>query len=99
LDRAHGGIADLLSIVPQDVFRAGAQKLEIVFENVLDSQKDILESRLAHQRRNRLTMISNRRRHSLDDVLDIVQAGSNDGFAQLFEAVDVERDVVIDEKD
>ena len=37
--------------------------------------------------------------HSLDGVIDVVEAGVDDGFAQPGEPLDVERDVVVDEED
>ena len=44
-------------------------------------------------------MLGKRRRHRLHEILDIVEPGVDNRLAQLREAADVERDVVVDQKD
>src|SRR5689334_11318830 len=99
LDRLQRGIADFLAAIPQNILGVGAQELEIVFENVLNSQKYILESSLSHQWSQGLSMIGNGRGHALNKVFDVVQFGLNDRLAEFFKAVNVERNVVVHQKD
>ena len=44
-------------------------------------------------------MLSERSRHRLDGVVGVVEPGVHDRFTQPGEALDVERDVVVDEED
>ena len=77
---------------------AAFRKCEIVLQNVFDPEKDVAESRLAHQRRQRLAMHRDGRGHRLHGVDDVVQAGIDDGLAERLEALDVEADVVVDDE-
>ena len=44
------------------------------FQDVLDAEENIAETRLAHQRRERLAVVRDRRSHRLNDVIHVVQA-------------------------
>ena len=69
---------------------AAFRNCEIILQNVLDAEKDVAEAGLAHQRRQRLAVHGDRRGHRLHGVVDVVQAGIDDGVAQRLEAADVE---------
>ena len=58
-----------------------------------------METRLAHQRRERGAVARDRRGHRLHDVVDVVEPGLDDGPAERLEARHVERDVVVDQED
>ena len=62
-------------------------------------EEHVAEPRPAHQRRQRLAVVGDRRGHRLHDVVDVVEAGVDDGAAQRLEARDVQRDVVVDDED
>ena len=49
--------------------------------------------------RERRAAGGDRRRHALDQIVNAIQAGVDDGVAELFEPIDVKRDVVVDEED
>src|SRR5262249_40872296 len=93
------GIAGGLTLLSGTILGAGAQELEIVFQDVLDAEKYVLEAGLPHPRGQGLAMISDRRSHTLDEVLDVVQAGLDDGPAQGFEALGIEGNVVVHQED
>src|SRR5258708_30957692 len=44
-------------------------------------------------------MIRYRRGHSLNEVVQVVEPGVDDGMAKPFKAADIQRDVVVDEED
>src|SRR5439155_10456882 len=77
----------------------GLEELQIVFEDVLNPEKDVAKPRLAHKRRKRIAMIRYRRRHCLHGVVDIVETRVDDRLAQRFEALHVQDNVVIHDKD
>src|SRR5258707_14898938 len=83
------------STVALSVFRGGAQDLEIAIQYVFDSQKNVTESRLAHQGSKCLAMGGNGRGHGLDKVVQLVQPSVDDGMAERLETMYVERDVVV----
>src|SRR5208337_1643821 len=98
-DGAQRGVAGAASILAKLVLGGRLQEDEIVFEDVLDAEKDVTKPRLAHQRGQRLSVHGNGRSHGLHRVRDVVQAGVDDGAAQCLKAADVERDVVVNDKD
>ena len=53
---------------------ARLEELEVVVEHVLDPEEDVAEPGRAHQRRQRLAVVRDRRGHRLDDVVDVVAA-------------------------
>jgi hypothetical protein len=98
-DGLDGGISHAAAVIAPGVFCAGLEEREIVLENILDPQEDIPEPRALHQGRQRRTMLGQRRRHRLNEILDVIEPGIDDGLAQQREASYVERNVVIDQKD
>ena len=99
VDGRNRGVADPAPAFALGVLGRRAQEREILVEDVLDAEEDVAEAGAAHERRERGAVARDRRGHRLDDVVDVVQAGVDDRAAQCFEARDVERDVVVDEKD
>src|SRR5689334_14109470 len=85
----------MLSTFPLGVFRGGAQELEIAFQYVFDPQKNVTESRFAHQRSKSFAMGGNGRGHGLDKVVQLVQPSIDNGMAQRLETMYVERNVVV----
>src|SRR5713101_3487664 len=85
----------MLSIVALRVLLGGAQELEITFQDVFDSQKNVAESRPAHEWCECLTIRGNGGSHGLDKVVQLVQPSLDDGMAELFETTHVERNVVV----
>src|SRR5687767_8798790 len=98
-DGLDGGVSDGAAVLSSSVFRAGLEELEIAFENILDTQKHVPKSGALHQRRQRPTMLGERRRHRLNEILDVVEPGVDDRMAQRFEPMYVESNVVVDQKD
>ena len=62
-------------------------------------EEHVAEPGALHQRRERLAVIGNRRGHPLHEIVDVVQPGVDDRLAQRLEAMDVERDVVVDDEE
>src|SRR4249920_1122862 len=89
----------MLPIVALRVLRSGAQELEIAFQDVFDPQKNVAESRPAHQGCECFAVVGDSGRHRLDKVVQLVQPGLDDGMAKRFETMYVERNVVVDQKD
>src|ERR1700737_1932290 len=85
----------MLSTVSLRVFRGGAQELEIAVQYVFDPQKNVTESRLAHQGSKCFAMGGNGRGHGLDKVVQLVQPNVDDGMAESLETMHVERNVVV----
>src|SRR5690242_729651 len=81
VDRLQRGIPNFLAAISQNILRVSAQELEIIFENVFNSEKYVFESSLPHQGSEGLSVIGNRRRHALNEVLDIVQSRIDDCLA------------------
>src|SRR5205085_11034633 len=92
-------VVNFVALITHDVFGTDAQKLKIIFNDVLDSHEYILESGLPHKCTKNLAMVRDRRCHTLNHVLDVIETGGNDRFAQLFKTMNVQRDVVVDQKD
>ena len=60
LDGLQCCVPDLLAFGSQRILRTCAQELEIIFENILNSQKHIAKSRPSHQRSQRFALVRNR---------------------------------------
>jgi len=99
LDRRHGRVSRPPSVLARPVLRVRLQEREVVVEDVLDPEEDVAEAGLPHQRREHLAVRRDGRRHPLHHVVDVGEAGVDDGFAQQLEALHVERDVVVDDED
>ena len=80
------------------VLGGGAEEFEIVVEDVLDAEENVAEAGAAHERRQGFTVAGDGRGHGLDEVVELVEPGVDDGFAQGLEAAHVESDVVVDEE-
>ena len=80
-------------------FALRLEKRKVVVEDVFNAEKDIPEPGALHERRQRRSVRGDRGGHSLDDVVDVVEASLHDRFTERPEPLDVERDVVVDEKD
>ncbi len=80
-------------------FAEALRKFEIAFENIFDAEETVAESGAAHQRGESFSVIGDGRGHGLDEIVDLVQSGGDDGFAESFEAFYVQGDVVIDQED
>src|SRR5215469_4082753 len=96
VDGLERRIAGGLALLARAILGAGAEELQIVFEDVLDAQKYVLEAGLTHQRSQGFPVIGDGRGHPLDEVLQVVQPGLDDRPAERLKTVDVEGDVVID---
>src|SRR5688572_15350888 len=62
-------------------FAPALRKLEILFQHVLDPEKHVAEAGLLHERREGGAVTGKRRRHSLHDVIEVVQSGVDDCLA------------------
>ncbi len=71
---------------------------QIAFENIFDAEKNVAEAGAAHQRGESLAVIRDGRGHGLHEIVDLVQSGGDDGLAQRLEPLDVQSDVVVDQK-
>jgi len=99
LDRFGRRMADDSPVVAARVLRGRPQERQVLVEDIFDAEEDIAESRASHEGRQRGAVLGEGRSHRLHDVLEIVEAVVYQRFAQRFEAPNVERDVVVDEKD
>src|SRR5215831_8514808 len=95
----ESGVAGGLALLTRAILGAGAEKLQIVFQDVLDAQKHVLEAGLAHQRSQGFPVIGDGRGHALDEVLHVVQPGLYNRPAKRLKTVDVEGDVVVDHEE
>src|SRR5262249_9464580 len=95
----QSGITADATSVTRSVLGGSTQELQIVFQNILNSQENPAESAAAHQRRQSLTMGRDGGSHALHNVVEIVQAVVDDGLAETLEAADIESDVVINHED
>jgi hypothetical protein len=98
-NRFYGGIPHTAAMISSSVLRAGLQEVEIVFENIFDTEEDIPKPCAFHQGCQRCAMLGERGGHCLDEILDIVEPGVDDRRAQGFKPMYVERDVVVDQED
>src|SRR5690349_9193719 len=98
-DGLHCGVPNVLTFCAHNVLGTGPQELKVFFKDVLNSQEHILESRFSHQRSKCFTVVRDGRSHPLNDIFDVVQTSSDNGLAQLFETMNIQRDVVIDQED
>ena len=100
VDGVECGVADALSRSTRGpILRAGFQEGKVLLQHVLDAKEHVAEAGLLHQRRERGAVTGEGRRHALHDVVDVVEAGLDDGAAQCLEPWYVDRDVVVDEED
>ena len=81
------------------VLRVRLQEAEVLGQDVLDPEEHVAEARAAHPGRELVAVVGDRRGHRLHHVLDVVEAGFDDRIAERAEALDVERDVVVDDED
>jgi|GEM_PF-4350661 len=98
VDGFERGIPNLFSMFALRVFRRGIEEGKVAFEDVLDAEKHVSKAGLPHKRRERVSVICDGRRHTLDEIIQVVEAGIDDGSAQLLEAPNIERDVVVYQK-
>ena len=80
------------------VLRLRPQERQVLVQHVLDPEEHVPKSGAPHRRRQSspADAIAG---HPLDDVVDVVEAGGDDGIAQRLEPRDVQRDVVVDDED
>ena len=95
LDRRRRGVAQGLAVRVQSVLGPGAEEAEIVVQDVFDPEEDVAEARPAHERRQCGAVSGDGRRHGLHEVVEVVEAGVDDGAAERLEPPDVQRDVVV----
>src|SRR5271154_2801779 len=98
IDSSQGSVAGVLAVRALGVLGGGFQEFQIAFENVFDAEKDVAESGAPHERGESFAMVSDGGSHGLHKVINLVEAGGNDGLAQGLEAVDVQCNVVVDQK-
>src|SRR5262245_52714548 len=99
IDCFQGSITSFLSILTLRVLLACSQELQIIFQDVFDSQEYVAKACLAHERRKRVPVISNRGRHGLNRIVDIVESGIDDCLTQSFKAFHVQYNIVVHDKD
>jgi len=99
VDGRRRRVARAPPVLARAVLRAGLQEREVVLEDVLDPEKHVAETGLPHQGRELLAVRRNRGRHPLHHVIDVGEAGVDDRLAEDLEALDVQRDVVVDDED
>ena len=97
--RLQRGIADDVSLLALLIFGSSAEERESVIENVFDPEEHIPEAGLPHQRCERFAVVGDARCHRLDDVVNAVELFFDNLPAQPLESVDVQSDIVINEKD
>ena len=73
--------------LPLRVLRTGAEKAQVGVEHVLDPEEHVAEAGGAHLAGEIVASGEHRRRHALDDEVDVVQAGIRDPPAQRAEAL------------
>src|SRR5712692_2008119 len=93
------GIAGVVSVVARRVLGGGTQELEVAFQDIFDPQKYVAKPRPMHQGRKRCSVAGDGGSHGLDEVIQLIQPSPDDGVAERFEAMHVERNVVVHEKD
>ena len=93
------GVAGRAAVLVPAILRVGLQEAEVIRQDVLDSQEHVAKAGAPHLGRERLAVIGDRRGHRLHHVLDLLQARLDDRLAERLEALDVERDVVVDDED
>src|SRR5439155_17806710 len=99
MDGLQGCIAHDASMAALFILGSGAEKSQVVIEDVFDSEEDVPEASPAHQYRQLFTVVGDARSHRLDDVVNAVQLCLNDPPAQGFESLDIQSDVVINQED
>src|SRR5215467_11900582 len=95
VDGLHRGVAVVVSIGAVCVLGCCTQEGEITFQYVFNSQKNVAEAGLAHERRQRFTVSRDGGSHGLDKVVKIIQAGVDDGSTQRLKAADIQGDIVV----
>ena len=99
VDRRDGRVPGVSPALAPRVLGGRAQEHQVLLEDVFDPEEDVSESRFAHQRRQAVAAIGDRRCHRLDDVMNVVEPGVDDRPAQGLEPLDIQRDVVVDNED
>ena len=98
IDGFEGGVSRVLAVGTLGILGGGLQKLQVVLEDVLNAEKNITKSSTSHERRKGFAVIGNGGGHGLHEVIQLVQSGLDNRFAQGFEAPNVQRNVVVDQE-
>src|ERR1700730_807837 len=89
----------MVPILARGIFCRGSQELQVSLKNVFDPQKNIAEPGPTHERSQRFPVVRNTRGHGLYEIIELVEASRNDGFAQRLETMHVEHDIVVNQED
>src|SRR5262249_4915484 len=68
-------------------------------QDIFDTQEYVSKACLAHERSKRVAVVSNRGRHCLNRIVDIVESCINDCLTQSFKSLHIQHDIVVHDKD
>jgi hypothetical protein len=75
------------------------QEFEVALQHVFYSQENIAKPCAVHKRSQSLSMICYWRGHSLNEVVQGIEPGVDDGMAKPFKSADIQRNVIVYEED
>src|SRR5688572_32274269 len=99
LDGPFGCIADGAPSLAVRVLGRRLEERQILRDDVLDTEKHIPKTSRPHGAAEIVTPAGECAGHPLHDVVDVMETGLDDRVTQLAKSTDVQRDVVVDEKD
>jgi aspartate racemase len=86
IDGFGGGVSGVVAVGAFGILGGATQKFQVPFQDILDAEKYTAETGSSHQRGEGFAVVCDSGGHGLHEVINLVQPGSDDGYAQRLEA-------------
>jgi len=75
------GIPEVAAFLACRILGCCTQEFQVAFQNIFDPQENLTKTCAMHQRRECFPVVSDGRGHGLDEVVQLIEPGSDDGVA------------------